>query len=65
MALPLNVRIVESNYSQTLLRVVSIELTNTDITTTHANGDVNTASFESPASIFLMLGRETIDHIKK
>ena len=62
---PMSVRIVEGDYSQTLMRVVSFEITNTTITTVHDNGNKNTAEFSTPASIFVMINKVTIDHIKR
>lgn len=60
----INVRIVEGTGSQTLIKVKEVEVTNVDVKCTHHNGDVNIATFTSPASIFLMVGTNTIDHIK-
>lgn len=60
----LNVRIVEENNTQTLIKVKEVEVSNCDVKCVHFNGDINIAKFTSPASIFLMVGKDTVDHLK-
>lgn len=60
----MSVRIVEETGSQLLLKVKEIEVSNCDVKCIHYNGDINIATFSSPASIFLMVGKNTIDHLK-
>ena len=62
---PMSIRIVEGEYSQTLMRVISFEVMNTEIKATHETGITNVAQFGLPASIFVMINNQTIDHIKK
>ena len=61
----MSVRTVQPEGSQLLLKVKEVEISNIDVKVIHNNGDTNIATFTSPASIYLMVGKNTIDHIKK
>lgn len=61
----LNVRIVGEERTQILLHVKEVEVSNTCVTATHKDDSINVAEIVSPSTIFIMVGKTTVDKIMK
>ena len=61
----MNIRIIEKDgeYTQTLFKIKSFDISNTDVKVVHINDSENVAEFTSPAVIFVMINKVTIDKI--
>ena len=61
----MNIRIIEKDgeYTQTLFKIKSFDISNTDVKVVHINDSENVAEFNSPAVIFVMINKVTIDKI--